>query len=380
MNDEHREPTPRRKLIGLPSMILLGALGGVLAVGGVLYMRAASSTNQVALASQPKPVTAVLGASRPFQPTRRYVGTIEPWLSASVGPQMISAYVDTVLVRPGDVVKRGAVLATLDCRNASAMSKVVAAQARAIDAMHTASANEASRVSSLLAGKYVSQNEVDQKSAEAASKEAQLAALQAQAVGTSLQVDDCVLRSAFDGEISDRRADPGSFVRPGSSIATIIDRHMIRISAEVPEDDFDSVAPGTPVRLHLLADGKDLTSRIARRSPGADPATRTTHIEIDIDNADKAIPVWTTAELSLDVGAPIAATAVPLASATVHAGKAKVFVVDNGIAHLRRALVIGEREGTLFLDPKGLPAGTPVVTEGRNLLDDGEPVAAKVEK
>ena len=135
MNDEHHEPTPRRKLIGLPSMILLGALGGVLAVGGVLYMRAASSTNQVALTSQPKPVTAVLGASQPFQPTRRYVGTIEPWLSASVGPQMISAYVDTVLVRPGDVVKRGAVLATLDCRNASAMSKVVAAQARAIDAM-----------------------------------------------------------------------------------------------------------------------------------------------------------------------------------------------------------------------------------------------------
>ena len=41
---------PRRRLIGLPSMVLLGALGGLLAVGGVLYMRAASSTNQVALA------------------------------------------------------------------------------------------------------------------------------------------------------------------------------------------------------------------------------------------------------------------------------------------------------------------------------------------
>jgi RND family efflux transporter MFP subunit len=380
MSDAHPEPAPRRRLIGLPSMMLLGALGGVLAVGGVLYMRAASSTNQVALAAQPKPVTATLGAAQPFQPARRYVGTIEPWLSASVGPQMISAYVDTVLVRPGDVVKRGAVLATLDCRNASAMSRVVAAQARAIDAMHTASANEASRVASLLDGKYVSQNEVDQKTAEAASKEAQLAALQAQAVGTSLQVDDCVLRSAFDGEISDRRADPGAFVRPGSSIATIIDRHMIRISAEVPEDDFDAVAPGTPVRLHLLATGKDLTSRIARRSPGADPATRTTHIEIDIDNADKSIPVWTTAELSLDVGTPIAATAIPLAAATVHAGKAKVFVVDKGVAHLRRALVIGEREGTLFVDSKALPAGTPVVLEGRNLLEDGEPVTAKVVK
>ena len=377
MTDALPEP-PRRKLIGLPSMVLLGALGGLLAVGGALYMRAASSTNQVALTAQPKGVTAVVAKAEPFQPNRRYVGTIEPWLSASIGPQMVSAYVDTVLVRPGDAAKRGAVLATLDCRNASAMSKVVAAQARAIDAMHTASANEASRVASLLDGKYVSQNEVDQKTAEAASKEAQLAALQAQALGTSLQVDDCVLRSPFDGEIANRLGDPGAFVRPGSSIATVIDRHMVRITAEVPEEDFDAVAPGTPVRLHLLSTGKDLTSRIARRAPSADPGTRTTHIEIDVDNADKAIPVWTTAEVSLDVGTPIPATAIPLAAATVHAGKAKVFVVDKGVAHLQRARLIGERTGTLYVDPKALPGGTHIVLEGRNLLDDGEPVIAKV--
>jgi membrane fusion protein, multidrug efflux system len=293
---------------------------------------------------------------------------------------MVSAYVDTVLVRPGDVVKRGAVLATLDCRNASAMSRVVAAQARALDAMRTATANEASRVASLLDGKYVSQNEVDQKKAEAASKEAQLAALQAQAVGTSLQVDDCVLRSAFDGEVADRRADPGAFVRPGSAIATLIDRHMVRITAEVPEDDFDVVPPGTPVRLHVLATNKDLTSRIARRAPAADPGTRTTHIEIDVDNADRSLPVWTTAELSLDVGQPIAATALPLPAADIKGSRASVFVVANGKAKKTRAQVVGERDGLLYVDPKALPAGAAVVLEGRNLISDGDAVAAKVEQ
>jgi hypothetical protein len=167
-------------------------------------------------------------------------------------------------------------------------------------------------------------------------------------------------------------------VRPGSAIATVIDRHMVRITAEVPEDDFDAVAPGTAVRIHLISTGKDLTSRIARRAPAADPGTRTTHIEIDFDNADRSMPVWTTAELSLDVGAAVPATSIPFAAATVHAGKAKVFAVEKGVAHLRRAPVIGEREGVLYVDPKALPAGTPIVTEGRNLLDDGEAVAAKV--
>jgi multidrug efflux pump subunit AcrA (membrane-fusion protein) len=154
----------------------------------------------------------------------------------------------------------------------------------------------------------------------------------------------------------------------------------VRITAEVPEDDFDAVAPGTPVRIHLLSTGKDLTSRIARRAPAADPGTRTTHVEIDVDNTDHSIPVWTTAEMSLDIGAPLPATSIPLAAATVHAGKAKVFVVDKGVAHLRRAPVVGEREGVLYVDSKALPGGTQVVTEGRNLLDDGEAVAAKVEQ
>ncbi|MCA1665177.1 MAG: hypothetical protein LC659_13070 [Myxococcales bacterium] len=38
--------------------------------------------------------------------------------------------------------------------------------------------------------------------------------------------------------------------------------------------------------------------------------------------------------------------------------------------------VLGEAGGSLFVDPK-LKAGTPVVVEGRALLDDGDKVAAK---
>ena len=65
----------------------------------------------------------IAAVAKDFRPSRTYVGTMEAWLSASIGPQLVSAYVDTVLVRPGAVVKRGEVLATLDCRDASAASQ-----------------------------------------------------------------------------------------------------------------------------------------------------------------------------------------------------------------------------------------------------------------
>jgi RND family efflux transporter MFP subunit len=366
---------PRRiRMIG--SLVL--GVAAVLVAGGLLYQRAAGRTNRSSLASLPKGVTMVKAVAAPFQERRRYVGTVEPWLQATIGPQMVSAYVDTVLVRPGASVKRGEIIATLDCRSSSASNQAISAQARALDAMHTASAAEAARVSSLLDGKYVSQNEVDLKNADAASKAAQVAALQAQMVNSSLQVNDCVLRAPFDGEVAERTGDPGMFARPGTSIATVVDRHIARIAAEVPEEDFANVATGTAVRVHLLATGKDLVAKIARRAPSADADTRTVHIELDVDDPERTIPTHTTAELSLDVGTPLPATAIPQIAATVHGSKTAVFEIKDGVAHAFRAKLIGERAGVYYVAPT-LPAGTEVATEGRGLLDDQDAVTGKLE-
>ncbi len=369
-------PKMRRRVVG-PFVLMCIGIAVVVALGAWLYKRATGQVNDVALTAAPKGVTVVAAAKATYQPSRRYVGTVEPWIQAKVGPQLVSAYVDTVLVRPGAVVKRGEVLATLDCRNASSIEKAVTMQARAVEAQQRASASEAARLSSL-DKKFVSQQDVDQKQADAASKEAQMLGLQAQMVGTSLEVADCVLRAAFDGEIGDRHVDPGAFVRPGSAIATLVDRRTVRITADAPEQDFEAVAPETPVKVHLLAGGADITAKISRRAPSADPGTRTVHFEIDVDDPQRTMPVWTTAEISLDVGQPVAATSIPVIAATVRGTKVNVFVVEGDIAHARVAKLLGERAGVLYVDSKLAP-GSNVVTEGRGQLDDGDHVATAVE-
>jgi membrane fusion protein, multidrug efflux system len=369
---------PARKPLRRPLVIMLAGIAAVVLLGGWLYKRASAGVNKVALSSMPKKVAVVAATSSTYQPSRRYVGTVEPWVEAKIGPQLVSAYVDTVLVRPGAQVKRGDVIATLDCRNADAIEKAVAMQARAVAAQQVASASEAARMSSL-DPKFVAQNDVDQKQADAASKQAQVLALQAQAVGSSLQVSDCVLRAPFDGEIGDRQVDPGAFVRPGSSIATIVDRHTVRITADVPEQDFAAVTPGTQVRLHLLSTGADLNAKISRLAPSADPGTRTAHLEIDVDDPQRAMPVWTTAEISLDVGAPAPATTLPVTAALIRGAKANVFVVKDDVAHAVVCKLLGEKGGVIYVDPSLAP-GSMVVTEGRGQLDDGDHVASAVER
>ena len=56
--------------------------------------------------------------------------------------------------------------------------------------------------------------------------------------------------------------------------------------------------------------------------------------------------------------------------------KATLFTVHGDVAKSEIVKVFGEAGGSLFVDPK-LKAGTPIVVEGRALLDDGDKVTAK---
>jgi membrane fusion protein, multidrug efflux system len=352
---------------------ILGGAALVLVVGALLLWRAESRVNRVAMASSAKPVTVVKAQGVEFRPFRTYIGTLEPWESARLGPQFISAYVSTVLVRPGAVVKKGDVLATLDCRHATASTRAVAMQANAINARQKALADEAARTESLLDGGFVSANEAELKVAQSDSEAAQLQAGMAQLTRSALDVSDCVLRAPFDGDVATRDIDPGAFVRPGTELVSMVDRSIIRVTAEAPETDFAVVEPGAKVRMRLLATSQDVVGIIARRSPAADLGTRTVHFEIDVPDPARLMPVGTTAELTIPVGEPRPASAVPLAAAALRSGKANVFVVDGDVAHTRVVSFLGERDGLIYLDPS-LTSGTLVVLEGRALLQDGNKV------
>jgi RND family efflux transporter MFP subunit len=350
-----------------------------LVVAYAMMMRAEARTNSGSLADVPKPVAYATAEASSYRRTRHYVGTLRPWVEANVGPQFISAYVDTVLVRPGARVKHGDVLATLDCRNASTASTAIAMEAHAIEAKQKALSDESQRQAKLLDGGYASANEVELALAESAAKTAELEAQKATLAHSTLEVGDCILRAPFDGEIGDRFVDPGAFVRPGTSIVSVVDRSTVRFTADVPEIDFRVVAPKTPVRIRVDATEQDLEGMVARRAPHADPDARTVRFEVDLPNPGEIIPVDTTAEVTIGVGDAVPATRIPLYAATVRGGRATVFVVEGDLAHARTVSQLGETGGSLYVD-RALEPGSRVVTEGRALLREGDRVSAKADQ
>jgi RND family efflux transporter MFP subunit len=372
---EPREDVKRRRF-GVPAIVATGIVT-ILTLATALAWHADAKTNKVALASSPRPVTEVIAKAEPFRAIHTYVGALRPWIEARVGPQFISAYVETVLVRPGAVVKKGEVLATLDCRDAYAATAAASAQARAIATRQLAVAHEAERTSSLLEGGFVSPNDAEIVSAKSGSEAAELVAQTAHVARSTLDVKDCVLRAPFDGEISARLVDPGSFVRPGTEVVGVVDRRTVRMTADAPESDFDSIAPGTKVTVEVLAIGLEVPATISRRAPNANLGTRTIHFEIDLENADRRIPSDTTGQIQVPVGKAVPATAVPVKAVTIEESKATFFTVEDGVARGHTLAQLGEVGPKVFFRPEGLHAGSRVVLEGRALLNDGDLVVAK---
>ena len=368
----------KRRQRRVPIFIAAG-VAVVLLFGFLMVARAGSHVNKVALASLPVGVTVIEAKATHYNSTHHYVGTIRPWVEAKIGPQLTSAYVGSVLVRPGDRVKRGQIIGTLDCRNASAASQGISMQARAIAAQQVALSHEAARIAELKNGGFASDNEIEKKQADSASKEAELMSTKARLERATLEVSDCVLRAPFDGEVSDRTMDPGAYVHPGQSIAVVIDRNTVRVETDAPEEDFDLVKPGVRVDIYALAIGRHLVGAIARRSPAADPSTRTVHFEIDLPDPSRTLPVGTTAELAVPAGEALPAMEIPLAAAAVKGSKATLFLADNGQARKVVVDVLGEKAGRLFVDTS-LPAKALVITEGRTLLKEGERIQVSVDR
>jgi RND family efflux transporter MFP subunit len=231
----------------------------------------------------------------------------------------------------------------------------------------------------MLDGGFVSPNEAEQTSAESAAKQAQLLAEQAKMIGGSLEVGDCILRAPFDGEVATRTVDPGAFVRPGTPIVSVVDRDTIRMTADVPENDFGIVLPGKKVRVLVYATGKTIEGTISRRAPSADPGTRTVHVEMDLPDPKREIPVGTTGELRVSADEAVSAVRMPLAAASIRDTKVTVFVVDGATVHAKTFTELGESQGSVYATPADIPPGTRVVTEGRALLKDGDAVSPTLE-
>jgi len=191
---------------------------------------------------------------------------------------------DAVLVRDGDRVRAGQLLARFDAdEEESNRQSALADRAAAESDVATAQWNAEQSAELFRAGAIAEQADRAARQQLAAAR-ARLAAAEARVRTASEAVRDARVLAPTAGVISGRVVEPGERVSRGATLFTVVRTDRLELAASVPARSAADIRVGQAVRF--AADGQQLEGRVARVSPTINPATRAIEVYVQVPNAD----------------------------------------------------------------------------------------------
>jgi len=312
----------------------------------------------------------------------------------------VTGRIESVLFEEGVSVEAGQELARLDSAATLAVFRVAERQQDAARRQLTETevrlaeaVRERDRARALKVENLVSQSAVDAAEAETAALAARLDSARAElavaAAGVRVRaqdLDDLVIRAPFAGVILSKDAQPGEMVSPISAgggftrtgIATLVDMDSREIEVDVNEAYINRVHDGQRAEAALDAypDWR-IPCRVTAIVPAADRQKATVRVRIGIDELDPRIlpdmgvKVRFFGERMADGATALAR--VPAAAVVESEGIARVWVVAEERALLRRVSVGAERDGLRDV-LSGVQPGESVILKPPAGLSEGDRV------
>ncbi|HEU4629971.1 MAG TPA: efflux RND transporter periplasmic adaptor subunit [Gemmatimonadaceae bacterium] len=198
---------------------------------------------------------------------------------------------DAVLVREGDHVRSGQLLARFDdAEEASNHESAVADRAAAESELATAQWN-AEQSAELFREGAISEQANRAAQQQLAAARARLAAAEARVRAAAEALRDTRVEAPTTGVIAARTAEPGEHVARGAALFSLVRNDQLELAASVPARDAGTIRPGQPVRF--VADGQAMEGRVARVSPTVNPATRAVTVYLQVPNPDGRLKGYT---------------------------------------------------------------------------------------
>lgn len=288
-------------------------------------------------------------------------GTLAPgWRARVTAP--LDEVVDAVLVREGQRVAKGQVLARFR------MDAVQTAAASAKAQLKSAQA-DLERQKNLLREGAVSERDVE--SAEAAYRAA--AAADAQA---SHRYQDASVRAPGSGTVTVRSVQAGDRVGFGDPMFVVADTRELEFEATVPSEFVRLVRVGAPVTLSVTGwEAGSIRGKVARINNTADEATRQVKVYVTVPNAGGQLVGDLFGSGSIVTDRATGVLAVPGAAARTKEGDSSAWVIVKGRL-AKRAVKFGllDEAHDRIQVLSGLAEGETVVTGPVQGLSDGQPV------
>lgn len=219
-------------------------------LAGVLMLSACASEEDAvvpyAAAAEPGASTYVVRDTM-ITAERELTGVAEPFRQATLSTKVMGT-VTAVQVREGDRVTAGTPLLRIDARELDAKRAQVAAGIAAAEAMQREAELMAKRMRALFADSAAPKAQFDAAEAGLARANAGVAAARAGEAELEAVASYAVVRSPFDGVVTQRMVDPGAFAAPGVPLLVVQQQSRLRITATAAPADVRMLRRGARVR------------------------------------------------------------------------------------------------------------------------------------
>ena len=396
----------------------------VLVAGGVRVALGRLRAQPGASGVQPVPVKVVQCQEGRVERKVRLVGVLTPVHSVPLGPKT-GGRLERLLVKVGDEVSKGALLALFDARELRAQvhqaeAALAAARAdlariqkgatpeelRQLEAAVSqaqAAADSArsayERTKSLFEADLASRQQYEQAETQLRAAEAQLEQARARfdsaRAGATPEVLDAAvarvrqaeaalelaqaafsnaeLRAPFSGVVCEARGEPGELVAPGAPVVVLAETDLLAVELNLPENLAGCVKAGDELAVTVsAAGGAEVKGKVKWVAPAASSQTRLFRVRVEVPNPRGELKAGMFAEVYV-VERAADGPVVPQEAVVKSPAGAKVFVVAEGLAR-EKAVDVLVSDGSKAV-VKGISAGDIVVVSGQELLRDGTPVS-----
>jgi len=337
-------------------------------------------------------------ASRKLAIVVRLPGELQAYEVVAVYPK-VPAFVDSIIVDRGSIVKAGQLMARLvapelAAQSAEAQSKLQAAEAQRVEAEAKLASDDgtyerlkaASATPGVVAGNDL---EIAQKSVEGDRARLEAVRKSAQAAEASLksitEIESYLqIRAPFDGVVTERNVHPGALVGPSGGaggqmpLVRVEQTGRLRLVVPVPEKYAADIVNGANVEFTVPAfPNQTFRGTVARVARSVDVKTRTMPVELDVRNADGRLASGMFPEVLWPVHRSAPTLFVPTSAVARTTEATFVVRIQNGNAEWVNVRT-GEVDGKLVEVFGDLQEGNEVAVQGTDELRPGTQVNAQV--
>ena len=279
-----------------------------------------------------------------------------------------------LLVREGDYVKAGQVIARVDSTEYQARLRQAQQQAQSARAQVDIAQRSYDNNRSLVEQGFISKTALE---ISASNLSASQASYQAALSGVDVlqkSLDDTVMRAPIAGQVSQRLAQNGERVAIDSRVVEIVDLTQLEMEASLSAEDAAQVRLGQVAQVSIDGSTGSVAAKVVRVNPNATAASRSVVVYLALSphaNLRQGLFV----QGSLSTGSRTG-PALPLSA--VRTDKPVTYVqiiLDNKVVH--QAVVtgfIGDFQGQTMVEVIGLPTGTRALLGNVGALLAGTPV------